>query len=171
MINIVTHDDGGLVTVTDKTEADPTDARLLRALVDDPRATTMALADRIGASRNTVQARLAKWDAGGALLKFDRRIDPVFLGYPLSAYVFTRVKQRRLREVSAALIEIPEVIEVHGLSGVADLLIQVVARDADDLYRIAGRVLDIKGVRRTSTSLVMRRLVDYRMAQLIPLAR
>lgn len=149
-------------------QADATDARLLRALIEDPRSTTMALADRTGASRNTVQARFARWDAANAMLSFERRIDPVFLGYPLGAYVFTRVEQRRLGEVSAALEEIPEVIEVHGLSGDADLLIQVVARDADDLYRIAGRVLDIKGVRRTRTSLVMRRLVDYRMAQLIP---
>lgn len=46
-----------------------------------------------------------------------------------------------------------------GFSGGADLLIQVVARDADDLYRIAGQVLSIRGVRRTNTSLVMRELV------------
>lgn len=146
---------------------DAIDARLLLALTGDPRATTIALAERSGASRNTVQARLNRWDDVGALLPFDRRIDPGYLGYPLRAYVLTHVKQRRLGEVSSALREVPEVIEVQGLSGAADLLIQVVARDADDLYRIAGRILSIKGVRRTSTSLVMRELVDYRLAQLI----
>ena len=146
---------------------DQIDAKLLVALTKDPRATTIALAERTGVSRNTVQARLNRWDDSGALMPFDRRIDPGYLGYPLRAYVLTHVKQRRLAEVSAALAEVPEVIEVQGLSGAADLLIQIVARDADDLYRIAGRILDIKGVRRTSTSLVMRELVDYRLAQLI----
>jgi DNA-binding Lrp family transcriptional regulator len=65
------------------------------------------------------------------------------------------------------LTEVPEVVEVHGLSGGADLLIQVVAKDADDLYRVAGQILGIRGVRRTNTSLVMRELVDYRLTQLI----
>ncbi len=68
---------------------------------------------------------------------------------------------------AAALTQVPEVVEVQGLSGTVDLLIEVVARDADDLYRIAGRILDIRGVRRTRTSLVMRGLVDYRLGQLI----
>ena len=142
-------------------------AKFRAQLAEPARATTIALAERTGVSRNTVQARLNRWHDAGALLPFERRIDPGYLGYPLRAYVLTHVKQRRLGEVSAALREVPEVIEVHGLSGAADLLIQVVARDADDLYRIAGRILGIKGVRRTSTSLVMRELVDYRLAQLI----
>lgn len=81
--------------------------------------------------------------------------------------MLTCVKQRLLSEVSAALEDVPEVVEVLGLCGATDLLIQVVARDADDLYRIAGQILGIRGVRRTDTSLVMRELVDYRLAQLI----
>jgi hypothetical protein len=32
---------------------------------------------------------------------------------------------------------------VQGLRPTVDLLIEVVARDPDDLYRIAGRILDI----------------------------
>ena len=142
--------------MTTRAVADPIDARLLRALRMDPRATTIALAEQIGVSRNTVQARLARLEARGALLPFDRRIDPAFLGYPMRAYVLTLVKQRLLDEVAAALTQVPEIVEVQGLSGTVDLLIEVVARDADDLYRIAGRILDIRGVRRIRTSLVMR---------------
>jgi DNA-binding Lrp family transcriptional regulator len=149
--------------------ADQIDALLLRAIAANPRAATVALADQIGASRNTVQARLQRWDRSGAILSFDRRIDPAFLGYPLRAFVLTRVKQRLLDEVSHALVGIPEVVEVLGLSGDTDLVIQVVARDAEDLYRIAGRILSVDGVRRTRTSLVMRELLDYRLAQLLPL--
>lgn len=153
--------------MTTRAAADAIDARLLRALAREPRASAVALAEQTGMSRNTVQARLNKWDEGGVLFPFDRRIDPVFLGYPMRAFIHARLKQRLLSEVSIALTEIPEVIEVLGLSGGADLLIQVVARDADDLYRIAGAVLDIRGVRHTNTSLVMRELVDLRLTQLV----
>lgn len=79
----------------------------------------------------------------------------------------TTVKQRKLSPISDALAEIPEVVQVHGLSGMADLLVHVVARDADDLYRIAGRILDIDGVKRTVTGLVMGEFVPHRIAQLI----
>ncbi len=146
---------------------DAADARLLLALAENPRATVLALAGQVGMSRNTVQARLAGLDARGVLGSFERRIDPAALGYPLTAFVMVQVTQRLLDEVAAALEEIPEVIEVLGLSGDTDLLVQVVARDADDLYRAAGRLLAIEGVQRTTTGLVMRQLVQHRTAPLL----
>jgi DNA-binding Lrp family transcriptional regulator len=146
---------------------DGTDARLLRALAASPRATVLALAEATGLSRNTVQARLAALEARGVLGSFERRIDPAALGYPLAAFVQVRVTQRRLDAVAAALAAVPEVVEVLGTSGEMDLLVQVVARDADDLYRVAGALLAIDGVERTSTSLVMRRLVDHRLDPLL----
>jgi len=147
--------------------ADPVDARLLLALTEEPRATTVALAERLGLSRNTVQARLARLDERGALDSFERRIDPATLGYPLTAYVTIRVTQRGLDDVGAALADIPEVLQCHGIAGQTDLLVQVVARDADDLYRIAGQILAIPWVERTDTALVMRELVGYRIEPLL----
>lgn len=147
--------------------ADRTDRRLLLELIRSPAATIVALAERTGLARNTVRARLTRYDDDGALRSFQRRVDPGFLGYPLSAYVLTKVTQRKLDDVGAALGGIPEVIEVLGLSGITDLMIRVVAQDADDLYRIAGRILDVDGVKRTTTGLVMREMVPYRIAQLL----
>lgn len=146
---------------------DPTDARLLLALAAQPRATTVALAEASGLSRNTVQARLAALDRTGAVGSFERRVDPAALGCPLAAFVTTQVAQRRLDDVAKALAAIPEVLQVDGLTGDTDLLVHVVAADAEDLYRVAGQILDIPDVERTSTALVMRRLVDYRIAPLL----
>ncbi|MER5948144.1 Lrp/AsnC family transcriptional regulator [Streptomyces sp. NPDC001904] len=146
---------------------DPTDARLLLALAAHPRATTVALAEASGLSRNTVQARLTAMDRRGAVDSFERRVDPAALGYPLAAFVTTQVAQRRLDGVARALAAIPEVVQVDGLSGETDLLVHVVATGAEDLYRVAGQILGIPGVERTSTSLVMRRLVPYRITPLL----
>ncbi|MGW1743977.1 Lrp/AsnC family transcriptional regulator [Nocardia sp. NPDC001965] len=147
--------------------ADSIDVRILVALSEDPRATVLALADRTGLSRNTVQARLARFEQKGMLHSFERRIDPAALGYPLAAFILTTVTQRELSAIADALVNIPEVLQVHGLSGVTDLLIQVVAQDADDLYRIAGQILDVYGVEKTTTALVMRPLVDFRLNPLL----
>jgi DNA-binding Lrp family transcriptional regulator len=146
---------------------DATDARLLLALAADPRATVISLAESVGVSRNTVQARLARFDTSHVLGPIDPRIDPAALGYSLTAFIDILVTQRLLGPVATALAGIPEVIEVIGLSGETDLLVRVVARDADDLYRVAGQILSTEGVERTETSLAMRRLVDYRVTPLL----
>jgi DNA-binding Lrp family transcriptional regulator len=152
-------------TVPKKDRIDATDACVLLALNAHPRATTIALADRVGLSRNTVQARLGTLE--DKLGAFEHRVSPASLGYPLTAFVTTQVTQRRLDDVAAALGEVPEVLEVQGVSGQTDLMVHVVAADADDLYRVAGLILAIPGVERTSTALVMRQLVDYRITPLL----
>lgn len=146
---------------------DGLDATLLRALTRAPRATVQALAATAGAARNTVHARLSRFEDEGVLRSFESRIDPAALGYPLTAFISLTLQQQRLDEVGEALAGIPEVLEVHGLSGGTDLLARVVARDADDLYRIAGRILAIGGVERTETSLAMRHMVPFRVAPLL----
>lgn len=146
---------------------DAIDRRLLAELARDHRATIVALADRLSLSRNTVQSRLARLEREGALLDFDRSINPVRLGYPLEAFITVQVEQRLLAAVVSALAAIPEVVQAHGLSGQADLLAHVVCRDAHDLFRIDGEILAIEGVQRTETSLSMGELIPHRVRQLL----
>jgi DNA-binding Lrp family transcriptional regulator len=146
---------------------DPIDRALLTALAADPRATVVALADRLGLSRNTVQARMSRLEASGAFLSFERSIDPAPLGYPLEAFVSVHVRQKSLTEVVDEIGRIPEVIQAHGLSGPVDLLVRVVCRDAHDLFRIDGEILAIDGVERTETSLAMGELIPFRVGPLL----
>jgi DNA-binding Lrp family transcriptional regulator len=146
---------------------DPTDARLVQALTEDPRASVMALSQRLGLARNTVQARLARLESGGTLTAFSTRVRPEALGHPLEAYMTVQVVQRALADVGQALGALPEVLEVTAVSGVADLLVRVAARDADDLWRISEQVLALPGVERTDTALALRRLVEHRIDPLL----
>lgn len=147
--------------------ADEIDIAILRALIADPSATTLAISATTGLARNTVRARLNRYDSGGALESFERRIAPAFLGYPLTAFITTIVRQSALDAISSALARVPEVLEAYGIAGSTDLLIRVVAKDADDLYRTAGRILAIDGVERTDTGIVMRDLIRYRIRQIL----
>ena len=146
---------------------DAVDRALLTALSVDPRATVVALAERLKLSRNTVQARMARLESTGAFLSFERSIDPTPLGYPLEAFVAVHARQKLLGEVVRSLAGIPEVIQAHGLSGQVDLLVRVVCRDAHDLFRIDEEILAIEGVERTETSLAMGELIPYRLLPLL----
>lgn len=147
--------------------ADAVDLDLLLALADDPRATIVALADRLRLSRNTVAARLARLEAEGAFLDLDRRIDPHVLGHPLTAFVEVQLRQKELARIVDDLARIPEVVQAFGRSGTADLRVTVACRDTDHLFRIDAAILAIDGVERTETSLSMGELIPYRLRPLI----
>lgn len=146
---------------------DGTDTRLLSALAQDPRKTVVALAQKLGLSRNTVQARMAQLEKRHVFLSFERRINPAALGYPLMAFISVHVQQQRLAQLAKELAVIPEILEGYGLTGSADLLLRVVALDAEDLFRINGKILACAGVDRTDTALAMGELIPFRVQPLL----
>ena len=149
------------------TKLDRTDARMLLAMCDAPRATGVQLAAALGLARNTVAARLARWDEDRVLAPVDRCVSPRDLGYPLKAFITAVVDQHRLDDVIVELETIAQITQVTGLSGAADLLIAAVAIDADDLYRVVGLVLAVPGVERTTMSVAMHEVVAYRTRPLL----
>jgi DNA-binding Lrp family transcriptional regulator len=96
-------------------------------------------------------ARLRRLAADGALKPFSQRVDLAALGYELAAFLSLSVSQTDPRIVQG-LLGLPEVISAHYTSGDADLLVQVVAKNTRDLYRITTSILTIEGVNRTSTA-------------------
>lgn len=150
---------------------DRTDLELLAALSDEPRATVVALADRLGLSRNTVQARMTRLERSGVFQSFERSISPGALGFPLEAVVSVGLRQSDLPRIISEIARIPEVVQGHGLSGQVDLLIRVSCRDARHLFDTDARILAIEGVERTETALVMGEVIPFRIGGLMDLAR
>lgn len=146
---------------------DSTDTRLLTALTEDPHSTVVALAEKMAISRNTVQARMARLERTNVFLAFDRRINPVAMGYPLTAFISVHVQQQKLAAIVQELADIPEIVQAHGLSGQADLLLRVVCVDAEDLFRVNGTILACGGVERTESSLAMGELIPFRLKPLL----
>lgn len=146
---------------------DEVDARILLALDADPEATVVALASQLHLSRNTVQARLRRLQASGALGPHNRRLDPAALGYPLLAFITLSVSQREAVRVAQQLARIPEVTEILVTTGDNDLLVRVLARDTGDLYRISSHMLAVPGVARGSTSIVLKEIAPMSLEQLL----
>ena len=147
------------------------DLELLAALSADPRATVVALAERLGLSRNTVQARMARLERAGVFLSYERAISSSALGFPIEAFVSAIVRQADLPRITAELANVPEIVQVHGLSGQVDLLIRVACRDTQHLFDTDARILAIDGIERTETSLVMGEVIGYRVTPLMELAQ
>ena len=149
---------------------DPLDARILLALDDDPDATTLSISRSLGVARNTVQARLKRLQAAGALRDFDQRVDHAALGYPLVAFVSLEISQAAGEAAAAGVVALAEVIEIHSTTGDADLLVKVVARDTAHLYRVTNAMLEIPGVTRSSTAISLAEVLPTRMRALLEVA-
>ena len=115
----------------------------------------MTLAREAGVARNTAQARLDRLLAAGVITGFGPEIDLRRVGYGVSAFVTIEIAQGRSPEVDAALSAIPEVVEAYTTTGSADLLCRVVARDNDHLGHVISHILEVPGVIRTTTSLIL----------------
>ena len=150
---------------------DQIDLDLLAALSADPRVTVVALAERLGLSRNTVQARMSRLDRAEVFLSYERALSSGALGFPIEAFISVIVRQADLPRITDDLAAIPEIVQAHGLSGQIDLLVRVACRDTQHLFDTDARILSIEGVERTETSLVMDEVIPYRLTPLMELAR
>lgn len=153
--------------MTDRDSLDGTDARILAALLQHPRATVMGLANELGLARSTVQIRMARLDELGVLSMENVHSIPALAGYGVTAFMTIAVHQRDLDSLRQALANIPEVIEAYGTTGEGDVMCRVVARSAEDLGRVNALVLNCVGVRRASTSVVIRPVLDHRLVPLL----
>ncbi|MGG7509708.1 Lrp/AsnC family transcriptional regulator [Plantibacter sp. YIM 135249] len=146
---------------------DTTDAKILLELDRNPDATILALSRSLGIARNTVHARIRRLTDNGVIGDFSRRVDPAAIGYGLVAFVQISLAQNSGEEAIAGLGGIPEVIEMHSITGDADLLAKVVARNTLDLHRLTGDILGIDGVTRTSTAISLTEVLPMRLDALL----
>jgi DNA-binding Lrp family transcriptional regulator len=149
-------------------EIDALDARLIALLDAEPRIGVLECSRRLRVARGTVQARLDRLAARGVIRGNGPDIDPAALGYGVTAFVTLEIRQRFGHDpVAAHLSEIPEVLEVHTITGSGDLLCRIVARSNADLQRVIDRVMSHEGIVRSSTIIALAEQIRYRVLPLV----
>ena len=150
---------------------DALDARLLRELATVPRAGVLELSRRLQVARATAQARLDRLTARGIIATFAPTLDPDALGFRVTAFATLEIRQGRGAEVVAHLAGLPNVLEVHTITGSGDMLCRIVARSNDDLQDVIDRVVGHDAIVRTSTVIALSNPVPQRVLPLVELAQ
>jgi DNA-binding Lrp family transcriptional regulator len=149
-------------------DLDSLDSHLIRLLAAEPRIGVLECARRMGVARGTVQARLDRLAARGVITGFGPDISTEALGYDVTAFVMMEIRQIAGHDpVADRLALIPEVLEVHTITGGSDLLCRVVARTNADLQRVIDGIVDVQGVLRTSSIIALDTPVPYRVLPLV----
>ncbi|WP_174241441.1 Lrp/AsnC family transcriptional regulator [Caulobacter sp. S45] len=142
---------------------DVRDRQLLRLLQQDGRTTNAELAQAVGMSDSACLRRVKLLESRGLIERFAAVIDQRAAGFPLSVFVTVTLAAQSgdsLQAFERAIADIPEVMECYLMTGSADYLLRLVARDIDDLERIhATRLTRLAGVVRVNSSIALRAVV------------
>lgn len=149
---------------------DDLDVRILRLFTEQPRIGVLEASRRLGAARGTVQARLDRLGAAGVIRTLAPTVDPAAMGFRVTAFATLEIRQGARDRVAAHLSRIPEVLEVHTITGPGDLLCRIVSRDNDDLQRVIDDLVGDEDVLRTSTLIALSTVVGPRMLPLVEAA-
>jgi DNA-binding Lrp family transcriptional regulator len=147
---------------------DRLDARLIELLAAEPRVGVLEASRRLGVARGTVQARLDRLHARGVVTGYGPDVDPAALGHRVAAFVTLEIRQAGGHDpVAERLAGIPEVLEVHTITGPGDMLCRVVARTNADLQRVIDAIVDVEGVVRAATVIALATPLSYRVLPLV----
>jgi DNA-binding Lrp family transcriptional regulator len=156
------------MTISNRGLVDALDAALIGLLAAEPRIGVLEASRRLGVARGTVQARLERMQRRGVITGYGPEVDPAALGYEVTAFITLEIRQAGGHDpVAERLAAIPEVLEVHTITGAGDLLCRVVARSNTDLQRVLDAIVSAEGVVRSATLISLATQVHYRVFPLV----
>lgn len=131
------------------------DRKLLAALKLDGRASITRLAQTLGQSRATVQARLDRLMNTGAIRRFTVDIDAAADADMIRAVMMIELEGVLTRSVTRKLKLMPAIVSLHSTNGTWDLVAQIETVNLPEFDQVLREIREIKGVLNSETSLLL----------------
>lgn len=135
------------------------DEAILRILQEEGRISNVELASRVNLSPPAVHARLKRLEQRGVIRQYTAVLDRELIGYDMMCFISVTLQLHQLEQVDdfrQRMLELPQVLECHHVTGDHDYLIKVVVRNRKDLEQFLMKdITPIPGVARIQTSLVL----------------
>ena len=143
---------------------DDLDRKLIGCLLEDGRASYAAIGSWIGLSAPAVKRRMDRLVDDGVIAGFTAVLDPHLVGWTTEAYVEVHCQGAIAPDqLRTAFERVPEVHAAATVSGQADAILHIVAKDVRDLERALERVrVETGNVDHTETAIVLSQLIDRR---------
>ena len=140
---------------------DAIDRAIIRCVLRNARATYAQIGKAAGLSASAAKRRLDRLVDTGAISGFTALVDPQALAWHTEAFVEVYCTGNPTpAELRQALWDIPEVVEACTVSGAADAVVHMLARDIPHLEQAIQRVRATAPVERTESAIVLSRLLN-----------
>jgi Lrp/AsnC family leucine-responsive transcriptional regulator len=160
--------------ITQTTQFDELDWRILDLLQDNARMTNIELAQAVNLSPSPCLARVRKLEASGVIRRYVTLLDPITAGMTVSVFIHVSLEKQietSLENFERAMNERPEVMECYLMTGDADYLLRVVVPDVQALERFIVQFLSrVRGVGNIRSSFALKQ-VKYQTALPLPAQR
>ena len=136
---------------------DDTDKKILDLLQQNARISNAEIARRIGMAPSGVHQRIRKLEANGVIARYEARLDGRAVGRGLVSFVRVQTGEGAVAgEITAALVALAEVQEVHRVVGEDCFFVKVRVHDTQDLARLLDEDIQrIPNVASTKTTIVL----------------
>lgn len=142
---------------------DELDRAIIRELRTDGRMSNAALAAAVGLSPSACLRRMRLMERSGVIRGYTVLLEapePQGAVTVIVQITLERQTEQHLARFEAAVKRCPEVVQCHLMTGIADYLLQVEARDAADYERIHKEQLSrMPGVARIQSSFAIRTVI------------
>ena len=131
---------------------DEKDKKVLRELVKDGRISFADLGRKCHMTRQSVFSRIKSLKHRGIIRNFTVNLDKKKLGLNIIAYVLidTELKALKSKEIES-LVKLPEVSEIHHIFGRYSIILEVNAKNMNDLSDLIRKIHEYPYIRRTET--------------------
>lgn len=136
-------------------DIDETDQRIIVALRRRPRASVSELSRLLSLARGTVHTRLDRLEHRGVITGYGPDLDLATAGYPVRAFTTLSIAQGHHDRIVEQLRRIPQILEVHTITGPGDLLVKIAARSNDHLHEVLQVISSIAEVSHSTTQLAL----------------
>ncbi|MFN3423107.1 MAG: Lrp/AsnC family transcriptional regulator [Novosphingobium meiothermophilum] len=141
---------------------DRADLALLLALQDDSSLSIAELAEKVALSPSACHRRIKALEQGGVIAGYGARLEPRRLGLTVEVFVeitLTSQSREAMDRFERSVGDFDDILECHLMSGTADYLLRVAARDLDHYDRIHRECLArLPGVSAMRSSFSLRRI-------------
>lgn len=141
---------------------DQTDFQILNLLQGNARISNVELARELGMAPSGVLERVKKLEQKEVIQHYDVKINPEAVGLNLLAFISIKTKDPiGSDETGKALAKIPEILEVHNITGVYCFLIKIRVENSARLMEVMRNSLGkIKNIVETQTIIVLETIKD-----------
>ena len=117
-------------------ELDEVDRIILKSLRENSRMSLQEISRKSGISDATIQFRLKRMKANGAIERFTISANPAATGYVVTAIILVQTDGDRHDQTLMDLARIPEITEVYGILGEYDLFLKIWSKSLEELNAI-----------------------------------
>lgn len=139
---------------------DDLDRAILAALVVDARQPLATLARRLKVARSTLQARIERLEAAGAIAGYTVKLGETVRRGRIRASVLLTIEPRAQAAILSRLKAIPEVERAYTTSGRFDFLLEVAAEGTAALDSVLDQLGTIPGVRASESLIHLTTRID-----------